>query len=151
MTRTPDEIKKGLAYCVEPYCPGEKCPYWNAESCAQDKTYDALAYIRQLEATVSEKEKVVAELLKKVEQLQADRDALQRGMIAATEILNELQAERDAAVACVPKTCKYCKHDGTLNAWGESECELDSVFPSGCLNGNTRWEWRGVQKEAPSC
>lgn len=52
MTKTPDEFKKAMAYCIEPYCPGEKCPYYHAESCAQDKTYDALAYIQHLESLV---------------------------------------------------------------------------------------------------
>ena len=50
--KKPDEIKKAMVYCVELSCPGEKCPYYHAESCAQDKTYDAIALIQQLEAQV---------------------------------------------------------------------------------------------------
>lgn len=50
--KKPEEIKKAMVYCVELYCPGEKCPYYHAESCAQDKTYDALALIQQLEDQV---------------------------------------------------------------------------------------------------
>ncbi len=72
------------------------------------------AYIRQLEAQN-------AELLKKVEQL---------------------QAERDAALENIRGDCVYCLH----------LCE-DTVAPScfDCANkGYYRWEWRGVQKEVPN-
>lgn len=45
MTRTPDEIKEGLDYCVRGNCPA--CPY--LRNCVA-KNADALAYIKQLEA-----------------------------------------------------------------------------------------------------
>lgn len=122
--KNPDEIKKGLECCKEDECFGdrENCPYTaDPKLCVGVMCADALALIQQLQAEIAE---------------QAER-------------IRQLEAERDAAVACIPRVCKYCKHDGPLNAWGESECELDSVFPNGCLNGNTGWQWRGVQKESP--
>lgn len=56
--------------------------------------------------------------------------------------IRQLEAELDAAVALIPRECKYCKHDEVYG------CEYDCLAgPEGCHNGNTRWEWRGVQKE----
>lgn len=66
--KTPDEIKKALEYCVQLCCPLDECPYYNAESCAQDKTYDALAYIQQLETERHQ-------LLTRCERLERERDA----------------------------------------------------------------------------
>lgn len=81
MTRTPDEIKKGLELCYEGIDCSE-CPYF-MDCFRDDETPygavmpDALAYIQQLEATVSEKEKVVAELSGKIGRLEADNKLLQ--------------------------------------------------------------------------
>ena len=124
--KTPDEIKKGLECCMFGHC--SYCPY-SAEhgcDCSEHLGNDVREFHQQLESQN-------AELLTRCEQLTAK--------------CHQLERERDAAVACIPRVCKYCKHDGPLNAWGESECELDSVFPNGCLNGNTGWEWRGVKEE----
>lgn len=51
MTRTPDEIKKGLGCCSEDGC--KKCPYWedcNMADGFSELAGDALALIQQLEA-----------------------------------------------------------------------------------------------------
>lgn len=78
MPKTPDEIKKGLECCNNIYsCPD--CPYDNGDEswgCTVEKNADALALIQQLEATVSEKEKVVAELSGIIGQLEAERNQL---------------------------------------------------------------------------
>ena len=66
MMKTPDEIKKGLEWCInDTYGCNEKCPYFNSLSngvdCAVKMHADALAYIRQLEA---ERNAAVEELRK---------------------------------------------------------------------------------------
>ena len=80
MTKTPDEIKKGLECCMDyQNCTeGEdpQCPYYDAQRCMEALLADALALIQQLEATVSEKEKVVAELSGIIGQLEAERNQL---------------------------------------------------------------------------
>ena len=77
MERTPDEIKKGLECCSEDGC--KSCPY--EQDCYTTDGFSALAadaldLIQQLEATVSEKEKVVAELSGIIGQLEAERNQL---------------------------------------------------------------------------
>lgn len=79
MMRSPDEIKKGLECCKEDECFGERenCPYTaDPKLCVGVMCADALALIQQLEATVSEKEKVVAELSGIIGQLEAERNQL---------------------------------------------------------------------------
>ena len=78
--KTPDEIKKGLECCaMSSYRCEDDCPY--REQCRNEQggkamNEDALALIQQLEATVSEKEKVVAELSGIIGQLEAERNQL---------------------------------------------------------------------------
>ena len=67
--KSPDEIKKGLECCKDTHC--KVCPYINIHRCAEENGIDALALIQQLEASVSEKEKVVAELSGKIGQLES--------------------------------------------------------------------------------
>lgn len=80
MTRSPDETKKGLECCaMSSYRCEDDCPY--REQCRNEQggkamNEDALALIQQLEATVSEKEKVVAELSGIIGQLEAERNQL---------------------------------------------------------------------------
>lgn len=57
----------------------------------------------------------------------------------AFALIQQLEAERDAAIENIRGDCVYCLH----------LCE-DMVAPScfDCANkGYYRWEWRGVQKE----
>ena len=51
MSKSPDEIKKGLECCIESTCE-PCCPYGNASYCkfAIHLLEDAIGYIRQLEA-----------------------------------------------------------------------------------------------------
>ena len=65
----------------------------------------------------------------------------------AMAYIRQLEAERDAAVKDIVHTCATCKHY-FYNKEDDSNCEYDCMDgPEGCHNGNTRWEWRGVQKE----
>lgn len=76
MTRAPDEIKKGLECCAASYADCHKeCPY-KPDCDGSQILKDALVLIQQLEATVSEKEKVVAELSGIIGQLEAERNQL---------------------------------------------------------------------------
>lgn len=80
MTNTPDEIKKGLECCRKSDSRAcTRCAYHNmpmSNFCQHMLEEDALALIQQLEATVSEKEKVVAELSGIIGQLEAERNQL---------------------------------------------------------------------------
>jgi hypothetical protein len=74
--KSPDEIKKGLECCAISYADcNNECPY-KSDCDGSQILKDALALIQQLEATVSEKEKVVAELSGKIGQLEAERNQL---------------------------------------------------------------------------
>lgn len=128
MTRTPDEIKKGLECCsnVNFVC-NEECPYYKSlsegEDCCLKKNADALALIQQL---------------------QAENDRLTDEVCNAYNIQNEqlarirqLEAERDAAV----KDLAYFSDCRQCNSWEtEENCK-------NCRPGHSGWEWRGVQKE----
>ena len=118
--KSVDEVKKGLKAHAEDCCCD--CPYWddcNAEDAMVQLAADALALIQQL--------------------TEEGEAAIRRANVLM-ERVQQLEAERDAAVACIPRECGYCKHDGTADFDVDSVCDY-------CLNGNTRWEWRGVQKE----
>lgn len=85
LSKTPEEIKKGLKCAVDKKCVGKECLYFNEEyACIRMAQIDALALIQQLEAQNSE-------LLEKVKQLERERDA----------------AIHDVAYA---KRCRLCKH-----------------------------------------
>ena len=145
--KTPDEIKKGLECCYKHACIG--CPYesacigcpyesdcdcWPESDGSIEK--DALAYIQQLEDGIGQWEMVAAspgavedmarenaELLKKVEQLQAERDA-------AVDDIELCDA------------CGVCKH---------YETDGEDIPCAHCFHINrgrkSFFEWRGVQKE----
>lgn len=120
MPKTPDEIKKAMAYCVEPYCPGEKCPYWDAESCAQDKTYDALALIQQLEAelrvTKANHQHTIDIAEKQKEQIQKLKSVivkLNKERVPEWISVEEMLPERDKEVLCFfvyPDSTTVCQN-----------------------------------------
>lgn len=71
---------------------------------------------------------------------------LHRDMLEQRERADGLEAERDAAVAAIPRACAYCKWYGVKHGGFFPDCKN----PNGCRNIsgiNTGWEWRGVQKE----
>lgn len=123
-SRTPDEIKQGPMCLVggeelDGTCGG--CAYLDTRGpCVDHVLPDVLALVEQLQATVSEKEKVIAELSGKI---------------------GQLEAERDAAVADLQRgfSCFACKN------WKRPE---KAAVCFQCQYGRTRrFEWRGVQKE----
>lgn len=133
--KSPDDIKKGLECCGkgltwDETC-GMGCPYEGMyiTGCSMEISADALALIRQLEATVSEKEKVVAELSGKIGQLEAERDALISDFEQYDELPCALCEHYSKGNDEIP--CKFCKNLATPT-------DEDKV---------SQWEWRGVQKE----
>ena len=51
MTRTPDDIKKGLQCCLSREVEScESCPYVHITSCARESAKDSLALIQQFES-----------------------------------------------------------------------------------------------------
>ena len=124
MNKTPDEIKKGLAYC-KPVWKGNHwktcdrdCPYTpEGDFCRTVLNADTLALIRQQEARIAELETERHQLLTKCERL---------------------EAERDAAVADIQRCCYTCKKFGR-SEYLNTECNE-------CA-GWRNWQWRGVQKE----
>lgn len=60
----------------------------------------------------------------------------------ALAYIQQLEAERDAAVKDMPTSCKLCKH------FQPKTCTCKSKKPCARIRGvNTEWQWRGVQKE----
>ena len=115
-----DEIKKGLECCCDlmgvmcPYCPyaedGDA-----SETCREEMADDALALIQQLEEHLRE-------ATKKIEKLEAERDALMHWAKGRCDTC----AHNDDCVKHDPDPEGYIVH------WYD-DCEI--------------WEWRGVQKE----
>lgn len=126
MTKTPDEIKKGLECCwgsrAETGLVGcDQCPYWGKYGCPAGKVKlgnDALVLIRQLQGENAEQAEKIRALEARVQQLEAERDA--------------------AVVAlkgnCVCPECKYFSDDI------QDPCR-------GCKPTDSKFEWRGVQKD----
>lgn len=122
MNRTPDEIKKGLEeeLPVHYHIDGEPRLTPRQYMELQWLHKDTLALVQQLEAQN-------AELLKKIEQLQAERDA----------------AVADVKSLCATNYfsgnyCAYCKHNEP-----DGQCH----HPCAPYTKDWGWEWRGVQKE----
>lgn len=53
--KTPEEIKKGLAYCVNDSCCD--CPYDLGLRCSDEVMLDAITYIQQLESRLAQAER----------------------------------------------------------------------------------------------
>lgn len=73
-------------------------------------------------------------------------DYLEDVAVDALAHIQQLEAERDAAVALIPRACAYCKWYGTKHGGFHPDCKN----PNGCRNVSgisTGWQWRGVQKE----
>ena len=104
--KTPDEIKKGLEVCKRHHCD-RGCIFAGTKMCYVTLHKDALAYIQQLESTVSQVSKALCgkdnatfdELLKAADQLKYR--------------LAQAERERDAAVRDISIFCntpEVCKH-----------------------------------------
>lgn len=119
--KTPEETKKGLSepelFCSHCQHHGEPhgCNRPNGSCQAFDNADDALDYIQRLEAQN-------AELVKKIERL---------------------QRERDAAVTDIHKTCSTCKHYYYNR---QDDDAADCPWLDGCKIKD-HWEWRGVPEK----
>lgn len=117
MTRTPDEIKKGLECCTASYADCHReCPY-KPDCDGSQILKDSLAIIQRLQAEN-------AEQAERIQQLEAERDALLKEMRVC------IFCDRDVPDAC-PIVCEHC--------------ELDCPCKD-CVDFN-KWQRRGVQKE----
>ena len=122
MTRTPDEIKKGLECCADGNieCAGN-CVFDDDinlcfPDCVKLLMTNALALIQQLQAQNAEKDA-------RIKQLEAERDA-------AVEALKSFGGCMACTNANVLKRDSPCK-----------ECILDGLVT------RDYWMWRGVTKE----
>lgn len=128
MTRTPDEIKKGLECRIRSY--KDVCDH-QCETCDLripaysifERHEDALALIQQLEADNAQLNRCIENMTDKLN--------------AANDEVAKLQAERDAAVKDIQaaKPCRICKN-----------IENDPVCAQ-CSVAGRNFEWRGVQEE----
>ena len=153
--RTPEEIKKGLQYCVPRYANGrlwihckEECPYTvEREGCRGVLSMDTQTYIQQLESNDSQVKKALS-------------DNGFSSLEAFLQAYNQVKAERDALLHDLweaEKTdcdCSHCRHYARLE--NEKLCEeSDFMCPvcekecrcKTCTEDLNHYEWRGVCAE----
>lgn len=141
MTRTPDEIKKGLECCQD--CQSctkydeTQCPYYDVKGCVDTLLADAIALIQQLE---SDKQQLEG-LCNHMNQL---RDAAAGRALKMEERAHQLEAERDAAVKDLHDALKLSNEIDVCQFCNRRDCTHDGVCD---IWEHERWEWRGVQKE----
>lgn len=129
--KTPEKIKKGLAFCAYYNGNCEQCNYeYGARNnyCMESLAADALSYIQQLEAEIkilkNEKEEII-------------------------ELAYRLERERDAAVHDLTESqfchaCKHCEEKEELAAYHD--------VPAQCVNcayEKSQFLWRGPLPEPP--
>lgn len=95
--KTPDEIKKGLAVCInDTHGCDERCPYLGCESngveCASSMHVDALAYITQLERENASLDKAVRDA---AELMQSGADLMRKRFEELEHSLSEAEEERE--------------------------------------------------------
>lgn len=148
MTRTPDEIKKGLECVADEDGGCSTCPYRYEEECKVEAAKDALALIQQLETDKQQLEG----LLTHMNQL---RDAAAGRALKMEERVHQLEAEladTKKAVGYTNGLCDICKHKDEH----ENDCEANDFLcyncPAECdckecYPNESHYEWHGVQKE----
>lgn len=144
MTRTPDEIKKGLEHaaidCRDAHDCDKTCAYY--KECTNfdyeitevpcTMLFDALALIQQLQDDNAQQARCIENMTDKLN--------------AANDEVAKLKAERDAAVADMitasVNSCDVCK---------SNELIIDEAPCQNCMHifkgRESKFEWRGVQKE----
>lgn len=90
---------------------------------------ETLPIVRELRAEIERLEKSCETWRNRTRKLLADSRNISDG-------LNRAEAERDAAMSFIPKTCATCKY-------GKSPCDWCVNDPDGDLN----WEWNGKAEE----
>ena len=120
MTRTPEEIKKGIecCYAMDCNCLKRGCPYIGMRLCHDHVLKDARDYILKLEADVKIGQIKLEEAFAKCSQLEAER----------CRLIDTIR---------VYGGCEFCLH---------SDCDMSQEPCLYCVD-NERWEWSGVQKE----
>ena len=134
MTKTPDEIKKGLECCSISYADcNSECPY-KRDCDGSQILKDALALIQQLQAENAKKDETI-------QMLQDGNASLMRMIDEECEKTVKLEAERDAAVEEAHGHCSSCKDY-------DKDPKEEPCVSCFCGYGNIdNWQWRGVQKE----
>lgn len=85
-------------------------------------------------------------------------DGLTATLLKCDTIIQQLEAERDAAVADILYAastylgdCETCKNGNVCASCKRQdacdECPNAKCMCSGCGAGRSNWQWRGVQKE----
>ena len=154
MTRTPDEIKKGLEMAAVDCRNAHDCD----KTCAYYKECSSFDYeTTEIPCTM------LFDALALIQKLQDDNAQLNRCIENMTDKLNamndevaKLQAERDAAVAdlkdCVTEAaqgddfdcCFACKYN---NEYGGCDRPNYTIEACGVEDFDNKWTWRGVTKE----
>jgi hypothetical protein len=130
--KSPDETKKGLECCSISYADcNNECPY-KSDCDGSQILKDALALIQQLQAENAKKDETI-------QMLQDGNARLMRMIDEECEKTVQLEAERDAMMQDMNRSCFICKHFNS-----GVEC-LNTVCAK-CVRW-CNWEWRGVQKE----
>ena len=169
MTRTPDEIKKGLECCyspVETIMRCEQCPYYGSIVCKMRLHTDSLALIQQLQAENAEKDKSMQQLERSLSFARDLADGLKAATVKQEQELyvseernrqletqnaelsgkiGQLEAERDAAVNDLHYLVNHPLSAGPCYACLHSK---DCWRGGDCDPVNDdRWQWRGICKE----
>lgn len=140
MTRTPDEIKKGLAAPIPVHYHTDFEPRLTKRAMYDLEAMhaDTLALIQQLETKNAEKAEKIRVLEERAHQL----NLLNLGLLLEKA---QLEAERDALLKEM-RVCIFCDRDVPDACPIVCEhCELDCPCKD-CVDSN-KWQRRGVQKE----
>lgn len=113
----------------------EMIEYLKAEIEEYEESADKCCYESRCNAELNKLEALCKRLRDENEQLE---DHLRE----ATKKIEQLEAERDAIMQDMNKNCTSCKHSGMNNP--DNPCYK---FEEQCRD-YSKWEWRGVQKEA---
>ncbi len=134
MSKTPEEIKKGLECAENAHCPDKSCAYYKSHiPCSVQVQKDALALIQQLErdkSWASENYDLIREENKRLEAQNAE-------LVRKSE---QLERERNAAIHDINKAqdCRTCKHINVQPP--EQPCRS-------CGLRGKDFEWRGPCEE----
>lgn len=159
MTRTPDEIKKGLR-CLSHdrthTLPCSDCEYHGQglPPCRTAVHEDAIALIQQLQAEKAEQADTIEYLKAEIEEYEKSADKccyeskcnaeLNKLEALCERLMDEkeqLEAERDAAVNDLENVCKLLSLCNACKSRFEGDERCRGCFCS------SHWGWRGVQKE----
>lgn len=126
--KTPDEIKKGLE-CLD------KMQFFMGQRAGRELWMEKPKDVQEKDIESYNRDiKIVRNL---IQQLETENHQLLTKVEQLTAKCHQLERERDAAVACIPRFCGFCKWFGE-----DRKCKRTN----GC-GASTGWEWRGVKEE----